>query len=279
MFCFDFNRWTIAPRATVLFLTHVILSKSHVRSNFKGVGIDFSWSFGQASPLASLVPRSCGLRPLVPSPDFYYSMPRRKKAKGKGQRIKAKSACYAGYRLAECEFEDQNLQWLYLSDSIYLVFWSSREAKYSIYGFFFDHSKQTEINRYKLQQMHVVSQRVNNYSKCIRYSYLFELYRLSACAVSQTFKHQKQRMTEILNQHEHVKQQTAGLEVRHIILRSDACKNCIISLIFTKVLKIRCFEGKMDCYSAACSIGKFSCETISAVSRLMLNLLANFPFL
>ena len=48
MFCFDFNWWTIAPHATLLFLTHVIMSKSHVRSNFKGVGIDFSWSFRQA---------------------------------------------------------------------------------------------------------------------------------------------------------------------------------------------------------------------------------------
>ena len=61
-------------------------------------------------------------------------------------------------------------------------------------GIFFDHSKQTEVSYYKLQQMYESRRGVSNYSKCtrsasmsnsdskcMRFSYLLELYGLSAC--------------------------------------------------------------------------------------------------
>ena len=89
MFCFNFKRWTIAPRATFIFLTHVIMSKSHVRSNFKGWTSTFHGLSGRRSPLASFVPRSRGLGLLVPSP---LSMARRKKAMEKKPRASATQA-------------------------------------------------------------------------------------------------------------------------------------------------------------------------------------------
>ena len=61
-------------------------------------------------------------------------------------------------------------------------------------GIFFDHSKQTEVSCYKLQQMYGSRRGVSNYSKCtrsasvsnsdskcMRFSYLLELCGLSAC--------------------------------------------------------------------------------------------------
>ena len=74
------------------------------------------------------------------------------------------------------------------------MFWSSQEGKYIVFMFFYDHSKQTEVSHYKLQQMYgsycAVSNyskctrsasMSNNYSKCMRFSYLLELYGLSVC--------------------------------------------------------------------------------------------------